>query len=134
WTPANGCTPAATTYEWHGTHVAGTGAAKLGGGRVVCVAPAAKIGAFKLFDRFRYTDANGVVDTVGAFDGPLFDAIIQATNDGYPVINMSLGGSLLRNDQGSNASWLAWNRVANYANRNGTLIVASAGNDGYDLN
>src|SRR5207237_5812575 len=96
--------------------------------------PDAKIGASEVFDRFPYTDAKGVVDTVGAFDGPLFDAIIQATNDGYPLINMTRGGSLRRNDKGSNASWLAWNRVANYANRNGTLIVASAGNDGYDLN
>jgi subtilisin family serine protease len=50
------------------------------------------------------------------------------------VINMSLGGTLLRSDKGSNASWLAWNRVAQFANKNGTLIVASAGNDAYNLN
>jgi lantibiotic leader peptide-processing serine protease len=134
-TPADGCTAAPTTYEAHGTHVAGTVAAKFGGGRVVGVAPDAKVGAYKVFDRYLYTNANNqVVEGLGAFDGPLFAAIIQATGAGYPVINMSLGSTLLRNDKGSNASWLAWNRVAQYANRNGALIVASAGNSTIDLN
>lgn len=135
WSPADGCTPVAATYEAHGTHVAGTIAARLGGGRVVGVAPDAKVGAYKVFDRYRYTNAGGqVVDDIGAFDGPLFSAIIAATQAGYPVISMSLGGHVLRNDANDNASWLAWDRVAKWANRNGALIVASAGNSAYNLN
>ncbi len=135
WSPADGCTAVTTSYEPHGTHVAGTIAAKFGGGLMVGVAPDAKVGAYKVFDRYRYTDpVDGVVDAVGAFDGPLFSAIIMATQAGYPVISMSLGGESLRNDKVSNASWHAWDRVAKWANRNGALLVAAAGNSGYDLN
>ena len=135
WSPADGCATVAATYESHGTHVAGTIAAKFGGGLMVGVAPDAKVGAFKVFDRYRYTDpVDGLVDTVGAFDGPLFSAIILATQAGYPVISMSLGSHVLRNDKGSNASWLAWDRIAKWANRNGALLIASSGNSAYDLN
>ena len=130
WTPGDGCTPATTTYETHGTHVAGTIAAKFGGGRVVGVAPDAKIGAYKVFDRYR----SGGHEAVGAFDGPLFAAIIDATLSGYPVISMSLGSHVLRNDKGGNASWLAWNRVTKWADRHGALVIASSGNSAYDLN
>ncbi len=131
WTPADGCSPLGfTDYEAHGTHVAGTIAAKFGGGRVVGVAPDAKIGAFKVFDVY----ASGGNLYLGAFDTAIFEGIIEATLDGYPVISMSLGSHGLRNDKGSNASYLAWDRVAKWANRAGALIVASAGNSAYDVN
>ncbi|TAM44846.1 MAG: serine protease [Acidobacteria bacterium] len=132
WTPSDGCTALPfTDYEWHGTHVAGTIAAKFGGGRVVGVAPDAKIGAYKVFDAYT---VDGIHLKVGAFDGPIFDAIIQATTAGYRVISMSLGSYGVRNDKDYNASWLAWDRVAKWANRNGALIVASAGNTSVSLN
>jgi subtilisin family serine protease len=134
WSPADGCTATFTTYESHGTHVAGTIAAKLGAGAVVGVSPDAKVGAYKVFDRYRYTDTDGVNDVVGAFDGPIFSAIVAATQAGYPVISMSLGSHVVRSDKDDNASWLAWDRVAKWANRKGTLIVASAGNSAYNLN
>ena len=135
WSQADGCTAASTAYESHGTHVAGTIAANFGGGAVVGVAPDAKVGAYKVFDRYRYTDpVEGVIEDFGAFDGPLFDAIIQATLAGYPVISMSLGGHLLRSDKSGNATWLAWDRVTKWANRHGALLVASSGNAGLDLN
>ncbi len=131
WTPADGCSALGfNDYEAHGTHVAGTIAAKFGGGRVVGVAPNALIGAFKVFDVYLYQGELAV----GAFDTPLFSAIVAATQAGYPVISMSLGGYGVHNDKGSNASYLAWDRIAKWANRNGALIVASSGNEGYDLN
>jgi lantibiotic leader peptide-processing serine protease len=135
WTPADGCTAATTKFEAHGTHTAGTIAAKFGGGRVVGVAPDSCVGAYKVFDRYRFTDpVDGLIDAVGAFDGPLFDAIVTASNAGYPVISMSLGSTINHADRDGNASWLAWNRVANYANRKGTLVIASAGNAELNLN
>ncbi|GHF28890.1 subtilisin family serine protease [Deinococcus metalli] len=129
------CTPANAIYEDHGTHVAGTVAGRVGGGEIVGVAPGAKIAAYKVFDRYRYTDAKGnVVDGVGGFDGPIFDAIVDAANRGVNVINMSLGGTLDRSNKDDNASWLAWQRVMTYADKKGTLIIASAGNDAQNSN
>ncbi len=131
WSPADGCAALGfTDYEFHGTHVAGTVAAKFGGGRVVGVAPDARVGAYKVFDIYGY---KGKL-YVGAFDGPIFDAIIDATLRGYGVISMSLGGTAYRNSKGDNASWLAWDRVAKWANRQGVVIVAAAGNAALDLN
>jgi subtilisin family serine protease len=132
WSPADGCTSIGTNfYQAHGTHVAGTIAAQFGGGKVVGVAPDAKIGAYKVFDA--YTTDNIYLD-VGAFDGPIFTAIIDATLRGYRVISMSLGSYGVHNDKDYNASWVAWDRVAKWANRNGVLIVASAGNGAVNLN
>ena len=132
WTPSDGCTDlGANFYQAHGTHVAGTIAANFGGGKVVGVAPGAKIGAYKVFDAYT---VDGIYLNIGAFDGPIFDAIIQATMAGYRVISMSLGSYGVRNDKDYNASWLAWDRVAKWANRNGALIVASAGNTSISVN
>jgi subtilisin family serine protease len=132
WTPTDGCTSlGANFYQAHGTHVAGTIAAKFGGGRAVGVAPDAKIGAYKVFDV--YTTDN-VYLKVGAFDGAIFTAIIDATLRGYRVISMSLGSYGVRNNKDYNASWHAWDRVAKWANRNGALIVASSGNSAVNLN
>lgn len=129
WNEADGCATTTVTYEDHGTHVAGTVAGKAGGGGIIGVAPGVKIAAYKVFDRYRYTDTDGsIVDAVGGFDGPIFDAIIDAANRGVNVINMSLGGTLDRSNRDDNASWLAWQRVMNYADKKGTLIIASAGN------
>jgi len=134
WSPADGCTATATSYEAHGTHVSGTVSAKFGGGRVVGVAPDGIVGAYKVFDHYRFTDTTGTHVATGAFDAPLFSAIIDATLQGYPVISMSLGGEIVRNQKGSAASWHAWDRVAKWADRQGALLIAAAGNEEFDLN
>ena len=51
-----------------------------------------------------------------------------AQDDGVGVVSMSLGGTFDMRD--GRASYLAWQRVSQYANRKGTLIVAAAGNSG----
>ncbi|HET9440189.1 MAG TPA: S8 family serine peptidase [Longimicrobiales bacterium] len=65
-------------------------------------------------------------------------AILYAADNGIPIINMSLGGSFLRRNAsaagGFGPSFLATiNQVFNYAYRNGTLVVVSAGNSAADM-
>lgn len=133
--PDNLCTPAPTDlYEAHGTHVSGTVAARFGGGRVVGVAPGVRIAAYKVFDRIHFTEGGEEYDDVGAFDGPIFEAILDAAKKGYQVINMSLGGTLDTRNREDVAAMVAWDRVMKYANRMGTLIVASAGNSAQNAN
>jgi subtilisin family serine protease len=136
WSPADGCSPLPSpTFDFHGTHVGGTIAARFDGGRVVGVAPESGIAAYKVFDVIRIDDPDaGPTFVIGAFDGPVFAAIIHAATAGYPVINMSLGGLLDRSIEEDNATWQAWNRVAKFATKQGTLIVASAGNQATNLN
>jgi subtilisin family serine protease len=130
WTPSMGCDPASTYYVAHGTHVAGTVAASFGAGRVVGVAPGVRIAAYKVFDRFRFTLPDStVIDDVGAFDGPVFTAIVDSALRGDAVINMSLGGTIDRSNPDDNASWLAWDRVAKFANQRGTVLITAAGNE-----
>ena len=61
----------------------------------------------------------------------ILNGIVYAVNHGADVINMSLGGAFLKSANPGFVSVI--NSVFNYANRNGTLIVVSAGNDGADI-
>jgi len=123
-------------YEPHGTHVSGTIGAT-GRVGVIGVAPNAEVEAYKVFDRVLLPAGTIPPEQGGdfiltAFEGPLFDAIVTASNNGYPVISMSLGSTFDIRD--GRASYLAWQRVTQYANKKGTLIVAAAGNSSLDLN
>jgi subtilisin family serine protease len=70
--------------------------------------------------------------TVGCPRAAVLEAIMYAADNGADIINMSLGGNLLRSaDRGQ---WLHLvQRVTNYAHRSGTLIIVSAGNNAADL-
>jgi subtilisin family serine protease len=139
WTWDGNCRPISEVigvpaeYQSHGTHVSGTIGAtgRIG---VIGVAPTAEVEAYKVFDRVLLpADANGNREFIlTAFDGALFDAIVTAANQGYPVVSMSLGGTFDIRD--GRASYLAWQRVTQYATQKGTLIVAAAGNSELDMN
>ncbi|MBE0636847.1 S8 family serine peptidase [Candidatus Bipolaricaulota bacterium] len=113
----------------HGTNVAGIIAAADNGIGVIGVAPNAEIVALKVLS------ANGS----GDFDWML-EAILYAVDCDVDIINMSLGAYF---DKGGfyddDGTWVAANEVAeflnlvkdaiNYADQQGVLVVASAGND-----
>jgi lantibiotic leader peptide-processing serine protease len=114
----------------HGTHTAGTIAAADNGIGIIGVAPEAELILIKVL-----RDSGS-----GSF-GWMMEGIVHATQQGANVINMSLGASIPRNGrfQMEDGSWindtkavqellLAIDRVTRYANQNGVVVIASAGN------
>jgi len=122
----------------HGTHTAGTIGAADNGFGTIGVAPEVELVAVKVL----YHSGSGPF-------GSIFAGMVYAAEIGADVVNMSLGASIPRNctfyDEAldefvhypaweCSALWTAGNRVANYMRKMGTLVIASAGNDGRDLN
>ncbi|MBI2405598.1 S8 family peptidase [Candidatus Microgenomates bacterium] len=91
----------------HGTHVAGTIAAN---GKILGVAPAAKIMAIKVC-------SNGGL----CWSDDIARGVRYAADNGANIINLSLGGSSITQDEVN---------AFNYAVGKGVLIVAAAGNSG----
>ncbi len=100
--------------EGHGTHVAGTIAAKRDNEGVVGVAPEVSLYAVRVLDK----DGNGTYDDVIA-------GIEWAAANGIQVANLSLGA-----DEGSEPLRLA----VEAATRRGLIIVAASGNSGAAVN
>lgn len=118
------------SFSDHGTHVAGTVAAAFDGGRVVGVAPEIGLAGYNVFEPI---PGCGVC----AFSDSRWAAMIDAANNGYDVISMSLGSTGAFGGKGSNelaAFVRAEKRVAKFVNKQGTVMVASAGNSNLDLN
>lgn len=112
----------------HGTHVAGTIASPDNGIGTIGVAPQAKVIAVKVLSEFSGS---------GSFGG-IIQGIVYAADQGADVINMSLGvrGGLQVNGPGANdvAELVnATKRAVQYARKQNTLTIVSAGNDGRDL-
>jgi subtilisin family serine protease len=61
----------------------------------------------------------------------IFNGILWAADHGADVANMSLGTDFPKAHNGSFLGF--YNRIFNYANRKGTLVVVAAGNDSIDL-
>src|SRR3989441_847041 len=61
----------------------------------------------------------------------ILNGIVYAVDHGADVINMSLGGAFFKNLAPGFVSVI--NSVFNYANKRGTLIVVSAGNEAADI-
>ncbi|ANE42116.1 peptidase S8 [Fervidobacterium sp. SC_NGM5_O18] len=112
--------PAGTDSSYggsHGTHVAGTIAAKKDGKGIVGVAPGAKIMPIVIFDDPALVGGNGYVG-----DDYVAAGIIWATDHGAKVMNHSWGGS------GYSHTMKA---AFDYAMDHGVVMVVSSGNDYY---
>jgi lantibiotic leader peptide-processing serine protease len=106
---------------WHGTHVAGTVAANFGGG-VVGVGPELALANYNVFEEFEDGELRAAFDSV-------WTAMLDAADQGFDVINMSLGALLDRSEGRDVAATItATKRVVNQVRQQGTVIVAAAGN------
>jgi lantibiotic leader peptide-processing serine protease len=63
--------------------------------------------------------------------GGILNGVLWAADHGADVANMSIGGAFLKAGAGQFTSLI--NRVFNYANSRGMLVVVAAGNDGASL-
>ena len=109
----------------HGTHTAGTILAGDNGVGTIGVAPEAKLIAVKVLSS---------VTGSGSFAG-IMQGIVHAAERGADVINMSLGVRGGLPVGGAEVAELinATKRAVQYAASENALVVASAGNDGRDL-
>jgi subtilisin family serine protease len=110
----------------HGTHTAGTIAAAKNGIGIVGVAPNVRIAAIKA------GDAAGFLFPEAVLCGFMWAGShhIDVTNNSYFVDPWLFN---CRNDAGQRAIWNALRRAIRYAMSNGTVVVASAGNQADDL-
>ena len=116
----------------HGTEVAGQIAAN---GRIKGVAPQVGFKSYRVFNKYGETSAS-----------ICSDAIISAVNDGNKVINLSFGTYYLdgectwtdkdtgeKYNLGDNmADYALLERAIEYAVNNNVVVVAAAGNEGFD--
>ena len=114
-------------YAGHGTHTAGTVAAPINGTGTAGVAPEATIVSLKA------GTANGYF-----FTDSVVDALIYAGDQKLDVVSMSFFADPwlfnCRNDKEQKAIVQAISRAASYAQQQGVVLIAAAGNEGIDLN
>jgi subtilisin family serine protease len=116
-----------TDLRYHGTHVAAT----VSSNAFAAAGVTSKVPLMAV----KVLDVNGK-----GTDGAVLGGIIHAAGKGADVINMSLGGEFLKREShdvsadtpSSLVSTI--NRAINYANKKGTTIVVSAGNDAANMN
>ncbi|MDQ3228223.1 MAG: S8 family serine peptidase [Pseudomonadota bacterium] len=109
----------------HGTHTSGTILAADNGFGTIGVAPQSKLIAVKVLS----------ATTGGGSFAAIMQGIVYAADAGADVINMSLGVSGGLPVGGNEVAELinATGRATRYANKLNATVVASAGNDGRDL-
>lgn len=111
----------------HATHVAGIIAARDNGAGTIGVAPRATIIGVKVLQ-----GGSGTFEAV--IQGIMYASTpISQGGGGANIINMSLGATFAK--QGVNAAQLiaALNRATAYARDHGVTVIASAGNNGLDM-
>jgi lantibiotic leader peptide-processing serine protease len=108
-----------TDLHFHGTHVAATVASNayiLAGVTSQATLMGVKVCSFDL----GYCPGDAIVQ-----------GILHAIDNGADVINMSLGGYFYKNEYPGEVAFI--NKLFTYANRNGVVVVVSAGNAAMDL-
>jgi len=71
--------------------------------------------------------------TVGCRGSAVLGGILYAADAGAHIANVSLGGAFSKDSPPFRGLVSIFNRVANYANTRGTLLVVAAGNDTSDM-
>src|SRR3954469_14029154 len=111
----------------HGTHTAGTIASPINGEGTSGVAPEAKVVVLKAGTAQGYFFTQSVVD-----------ALMYAGNQHLDVVSMSFFADPwlfnCRNDKEQKSIIAAISKAAKYAEQQGVVLVAAAGNDGIDMN
>jgi subtilisin family serine protease len=124
---APGCDPypSPASPGSHATRVAGVIAAAFGGGRAVGVGPGLGLASYKIYE------PDGSI-----YFSSIWNALLDASERGFKVVNMSLAGWIDRaHTRGEASAFLtAMNRVLDEVTRRGTLIVVAAGNDWMSFN
>src|SRR3954454_16622253 len=114
-------------YAGHGTHTAGTIADPINGRGISGVAPEATVVVLKAGTAEGYFFTQSVVD-----------ALMYAGDQHLDVVSMSFFADPwlfnCRNDKEQKAIIAAISKAARYAEQQGVLLVAAAGNDGIDMN
>ena len=114
----------------HGTHVAGIAAASDDGTTgVVGTAPDAEVVSLRVF-YYDEVDGERVLTTT---TGDILLAIDHAANIDADAMNMSIGTSPLPPETNAAGVKVAYQRVVQSAVQRGSVVVASAGNSGADL-
>lgn len=111
--------------DGHGTWCGGAVAAAFGGGGCIGIGPNLDLVNLKVMG------ANGT----GYFEWD-FGAIYYAVEHGINIVSMSFGGYAVMAGgakKGDSALFAALERLFNYANRNGIVCVAAAGNAGANM-
>jgi len=112
---------------FHGTHVAATVSsnafAAAGVNSRVRLVPVKVLGLT--------TNSAGQCATSSGSFGAIFAGLLHAADIDADVANMSLGGALFKNGQGSLVGLT--NRIFNYAHRKGMVVVVAAGNSAIDM-
>jgi lantibiotic leader peptide-processing serine protease len=117
--------------HWHGTHVAGTVAAT-GAVGVAGVGPDLGIASYNVFELMEVDE--GVFGVRASFES-IASAMLDAADQGFDVINMSLGASIdMADGRDSAATWTAVQRVGEQVQRHGVTTIVSAGNAAFSLN
>ena len=117
----------------HGTHVAGTIAARNNGAGVVGVAPAASLWAVRVLNNAGSGSWSSVICGLNFVDSKSPAKIKPATATPIRVANMSLGGSGTDDGNCGNSNADALHKAICAVVADGVAVVVAAGNDGTDL-